>query len=143
MPLASDQVQLVQAMARALAGVSKPSLQSSSEAARPDAAQPDVQQFRWPIHTNQQLDLGEEAARAALAGFIGRRLEQQQCRGLVLLGEACRTRVPLEQMGVPAASHGQYGRNAGDSTVKTAGLAGFVDPCIISGWPSPMMYPAW
>lgn len=104
MPLASDQVQLVQAMARALAGVSKPSLQSSSEAARPDAAQPDVQQFRWPIHTNQQLDLGEEAARAALAGFIGRRLEQQQCRGLVLLGEACRTRVPLEQMGVPAAS---------------------------------------
>ena len=40
MPLASDQVQLVQAMARALAGVSKPSLQSSSEAARPDAAPP-------------------------------------------------------------------------------------------------------
>jgi hypothetical protein len=114
MPLASDQVQLVQAMARALTGVGGHAVQAATDVARPDVARPDVarpatarpdvEQFRWPIHTNQQLDLGEEAARAALAGFVGRRLEERQCRGLVLLGEACRARVPLEQMAVPTVS---------------------------------------
>ena len=121
MPLARDQVQLVQAMAYALAGVggvegqaatgaadvgvAQPSV-AQPFAAQPFAAQPDVTHFRWPIHTNQQLDLGEEAARASVAGFVGRRLEQQQCRGLVLLGQACKARVPLEHLGV--SSVGTY-----------------------------------
>lgn len=82
--LSVEQVQLVQGMARALgAGDEKP----------------EVSRFDWPMHNNQQLDLGESAARAALAGFIGRRLEQQRCRGVVLLGEQCRQRVPLDQLG--------------------------------------------
>ena len=83
-PLSAEQVQLVQGMARALgAGDEKPH----------------VSRFDWPIHNNQQLDLGESAASAALAGFIGRKLEQQACHGVVLLGEQCRQRVPLDQLG--------------------------------------------
>ena len=83
-PLSAVQVQLVQAMAQALgAGDEKP----------------EVSQFDWPMHNNQQLDLGAGAASAALTGFIGRKLEQQTCRGVVLLGEQCRLRVPLDQLG--------------------------------------------
>ena len=83
-PLSAEQVQLVQGMARALgAGDEKP----------------EVSRFDWPIHNNQQLDLGESAASAALAGFIGRKLEQQTCLGVVLLGEQCRQRVPCDQLG--------------------------------------------
>lgn len=110
MPLGRDQVQLVQAMANALAVVGGAGGQAPTDAANPGAArpgaarpgpaQPAVSHFRWPIHTNQQLDLGEEAARASVAGFVGRRLEQQQCRGLVLLGRACAARVPLQHLGV-------------------------------------------
>ena len=97
MPLAREQVQLVQAMAQALGGVQE----SAGDAAQPARARPEVAQFDWPIHTNQQLDLGQEAARASVAGFVGRKLEQQHCRGLVLLGEACKVRVPLEQLDCP------------------------------------------
>lgn len=83
-PLSAEQVQLVQGMARALgAGDEKPQ----------------VSRFDWPIHNNQQLDLGEGAASEALAGFIGRRLEQQACQGVVLLGRQCRRRVPLDRLG--------------------------------------------
>ena len=108
MPLARDQVELVRAMAYALAGVGGQAATGAADAglAQPFAAQPDVTHFRWPIHTNQQLDLGEEAARASVAGFVGRRLEQQQCRGLVLLGQSCKARVPLEHLGV--SSVGTY-----------------------------------
>jgi hypothetical protein len=89
MPLAREQVQLVQAMAQTLAGVDTPSSGSAG---------PEIAQFDWPIHTNQQLDLGEEAALASVAGFVGRKLEQQRCRGLVLLGDKCAGRVPLAQL---------------------------------------------
>jgi len=89
MPLAREQVQLVQAMAQTLTRIDMPSTASVA---------PEVAQFDWPIHTNQQLDLGEEAARASVAGFVGRKLEQQRCQGLVLLGQMCASRVPLEQL---------------------------------------------
>jgi hypothetical protein len=89
MPLATEQVQLVQAMAQAI-GVAGNT--------RQEKTRPEVAHFEWPIHTNRQVDLGEEAARASVAGFIGRKLEQQQCRGLVLMGEACKARVQLEQL---------------------------------------------
>ncbi len=82
--VSAEQVQLVQGMARALG--------ASDE-------KPQVSRFDWPMHNNQQLDLGEGAASAALAGFIGRKLEQQACHGVVLLGEQCRQRVPLDQLG--------------------------------------------
>ncbi len=92
MPLATEQVQLIQAMAQALA---------VAGATRPSKNRPEVAHFDWPIHTNRQLDLGDEAARASVAGFIGRKLEQQQYRGLILLGEACKSRVRLDQVDCP------------------------------------------
>ena len=81
--LMRDQVLLVQAMARALGW---------------GGGRPDVSEFKWPIHTNRQLDLDEDAARAGLGGFINRKFEQQQCRGLVLLGAACQRWVPLDSL---------------------------------------------
>jgi hypothetical protein len=82
-----DQVLLVQAIARALGWGD----------ARPDVAP----LFNWPMHTNQQLDLGEEAAKAALGGFIRRRLEEADgCRGIVLLGHAAQQYVQLEQLSI-------------------------------------------
>jgi len=92
MPLTVAQVQLVDAMARAL------SRASPSGAAPP--GKPDTAQFDWPIHTNRQLALDEEASRAAVAGFVRRRLEQFGCAGLVLLGQACRARVPAAELDV-------------------------------------------
>ena len=113
-PLATEQVQLVKAMAHALSEVAdhadkaasgqERSGQARSSGARPSGARPEVTQFDWPIHTNQQLDIGEEAARASIAGFIGRKLEQHQCRGLVLLGQSCKARVPMEQLEVLTVS---------------------------------------
>ncbi len=70
-PLAREQVRLVQAMARAVHG---------------EAEMPKVAHFDWPMHNNHQLDQGIEAARAALAAFLQRHIEEQHCRGLVLLG---------------------------------------------------------
>jgi hypothetical protein len=86
-PLAREQVQLVAAMARAAAG-------SPSEACQ----SPEVAQFNWPIHNNAQLDQSREAAQAALAGFIQRKIEQHRCRAVVFLGEACATRVPDDNL---------------------------------------------
>jgi hypothetical protein len=80
-----DQVLLVQAMAQALGwGTQKP----------------DVAQFNWPIHTNKQLDIGEEAARASLGSFVSRKLESEGCRGLVLLGAECQQRLPADFAGI-------------------------------------------
>lgn len=93
-PLAREQVQLVQAMAHALGRA------TGGESASPSGTvRPQVELFDWPIHNNRQLDQGEDAARAGVAGFVGRRLEQHGCRGLVLLGQRCATRLPLEQLG--------------------------------------------
>ena len=94
-PLTTDQVRLVQSMAQALSLCH----QSPGVEVKP-AVEPEVAQFDWPIHTNQQLDLGEEAARASVAGFVDRRLGEHGCRGLVLLGQACVQRVPRQQTSV-------------------------------------------
>lgn len=103
MPLARDQVQLMQAMALALEQLSAHSPAPRESSGLPRA---DVAQFDWPIHTNQQLDLGEEAARTALLGFLGRKIEQGGL-GLVLLGTAGAQRVPLGELACPrvAVSH--------------------------------------
>lgn len=84
-PLATEQVQLVAAMAAAV----------SSGGAGPA---PEVTQFNWPIHSNDQLDQGPTAARAALQGFVSRKLEQYQCRGVVLLGAPAADRYPAQEL---------------------------------------------
>lgn len=81
--LSRDQVHLVQAMTRAL-GATEPKSHSS--------------QFDWPIHNNAQLDLGIEAARAGLAGFVQRKVEQYECQGLIVLGRACEQRLAIQQL---------------------------------------------
>ncbi len=104
MPLTTEQVQLVQSMARALVMQRESRTETGASAARPGAAPPAVAQFDWPIHTNRQLDLGAQAARASVAGFVGRRLEQHGCRGLVLLGQSCAMRVPLQEVKILTVS---------------------------------------
>jgi len=99
MPLTTEQVRLVQSMARAM---SLSLGQGESVAAA--GGRPEVTQFDWPIHTNHQLDLGEEAARAGVAGFVGRKLEQYGCGGLVLLGQSCARHVPVQEMKIPVVS---------------------------------------
>jgi hypothetical protein len=80
--LMRDQVLLVQSMARAMGW---------------GADKPDISTFNWPIHHSNQLDQGEGAARAALGGFISRKLDVLKCRGLVLLGDNTRQWVSSEQ----------------------------------------------
>ncbi|MBA6412821.1 hypothetical protein H2508_06795 [Parahaliea sp. F7430] len=70
--LEQRQMNLIMAMARALAA---------------PANRPQVEQFQWPLNNNRQLDHGAEAARAALEGFLLRRVELQQCRAVIVLGE--------------------------------------------------------
>jgi len=57
-------------------------------------------QFSWPMHNNHQLDLGPEAARDALSGFVGRLLAASPCDGVVLMGETAVSRVNTEQLGL-------------------------------------------
>ncbi len=98
-PLAPQQLQLVQAMAEALGTVASQGAgheDNDSGGRRPVRAV--STQFDWPMHTNQQLDLGEEAARESVTAFIRRKLEQPGCNGLVLLGRKCEARVPLAQL---------------------------------------------
>jgi len=79
--LASDQVQLIAAMGRALTLVNPHRAKAPNE--------PRVAQFDWPMHNNQQLDNSAEAARASASAFLGRKIQEYQCRGLVLLGKRC------------------------------------------------------
>ena len=91
MPLAREQVQLVQAMAIALDHA------AGGDSRTPSPASPEVAQFDWPMHDNQQLDQGKDAAGAALVSFIERRLAGN-LSGLVLLGERTSGRVPLQAL---------------------------------------------
>ena len=79
--VSKNQVHLIRAIAKALA--------------LPDS-EVEVSQFDWPIHNNSQLDLGAEAAAAALGGFVQRKLDR--CRGLVFLGSACQQRLEVVQL---------------------------------------------
>lgn len=111
-PLAREQVQLIQGMSRALARIVPP-------AADRNQRQPIVAQFDWPIHNNQQLDQGEEAARAGAAGFIGRKLEQHPCRGLILLGAHTRERIMTDTLGqLPVGSAPDTVSMLADPTLK-------------------------
>ena len=79
--LANEQVQLVAAVARAMVHPA------------PLAAKPAVTQFSWPLHGNQQLDLGPEEAAASLQGFLQRQLDDTGCVELLCLGEAAAQRL--------------------------------------------------
>ena len=79
MPLAQEQLQLVVAMATAMTG---------------SAVKPVVAQFDWPMHNNQQLDLGPDAAMTSLGSFIERQLADSNSTGVVLLGAAAGRRLP-------------------------------------------------
>ena len=94
MPLTREQVQVVQAMASALKRVCKGPVSGDTT----QAQKADIAQFDWPMHNNQQLDLGAEAASAALASFLTRRLAQDGL-GLVLLGKAAAARVTARELG--------------------------------------------
>ena len=83
-PLATEQVQLIRGMARAVHG---------------EAGNPRVAQFDWPITNNPQLDQGEEAAKAGVSAFLQRHIEEQKCRALVILGASCAALVPTAQLG--------------------------------------------
>jgi hypothetical protein len=85
--LSRDQVQLVAAMANAVA----PSPQGGGR-------KPEVTQFNWPMHNNAQFDQSEAAGRAALSGFVARRLGESGCRALVLLGESSARRLPADTL---------------------------------------------
>jgi hypothetical protein len=72
----AEQLQLIRAMAFA---------HTMRRGGEREAA-PLATRFDWPLHTNRQLDLGEEAAAAALTGFVRRQLRDKGCHCLVLLG---------------------------------------------------------
>ena len=80
--LASDQVQLVAAMAAALDG--------SDLSAK---VKPITSQFKWPPHNNAQFDLGKESARAGLEAFLQRHIDDSGCSGLIVMGEAAGRRL--------------------------------------------------
>ena len=80
--LASEQVQLISAMVRAL-GLPQ--------------TQPAVAQFDWPIHTNQQFDLGPDAASSGLQGFVQRQLTDFAITTVVVLGNECQQRLPTKR----------------------------------------------
>jgi len=101
-PLAREQVWLVRSMAHALR------VKMSAPGERPAGqVQAQVAQFDWPIHNNQQLDSGIEAAHSAVSGFLGRKFREHGCSAVVLLGHAVTDWVPQEQL------PGQVVRTAG------------------------------
>ena len=83
MPLTREQVQLVQAMAQALNRQVAASPEPRESNGLPRA---DVAQFDWPIHTNQQLDLGELHLGDPRRRHLRQRRPRRQGRGADLLG---------------------------------------------------------
>jgi len=121
-PLASEQVQLVRSIAHALgfAGGAEP----------PEA---ETSHFDWPLHDNRQLDNSEEAAKASLTAFLQRRLKHRGCDGIVLLGEACRSRVGTEALDVPVVITASTAQMLAHPELKRRAWA---DLQVFRGWPA-------
>lgn len=83
-PLATEQVKLIHAMARAVHG---------------EVAAPKVAQFDWPLHSNHQLNQDIGAARAAVGAFLQRHVDEQHCRAVVILGQQGAEFVDVGQLG--------------------------------------------
>jgi hypothetical protein len=79
--LAREQVDLIASIAAALAHPEVPS------------ERPRVAQFDWPLHGNQQLDLGPDEAAASLSSFLNRQLDERGCVELMCLGGAATQRL--------------------------------------------------
>ncbi len=103
-PLAREQVWLIQGMARALIVAGSAAEPGAGVAESPA---PDVALFQWPIHTNDQFDLGPESAQASATSFVARRVQQGRCRGVVCMGADSGSRLVPGQLEVPViAVHG-------------------------------------
>jgi len=88
-PLAREQVELIGAMATAL---------RHPEAVR---ERPLVTQFDWPMHANEQLDLGPEEAAASLASYLERQAEERGCEAILCLGPKAAERLGRISLGRP------------------------------------------
>lgn len=97
-PLGQEQVRLIHCIARALTVAGSPPAPGQG---LPESPAPDVALFRWPIHTNDQFDLGPESAQVSLSSFVARRLQQSRCQGLVCLGSGSASRLAPGQFDVP------------------------------------------
>ena len=87
--LAREQLELVTGMARALV--------------HPGTVEaPQVQQFDWPMHNNEHLNLGQDEAAASLQGFLSRQLDEHACVELICLGDGARERT--RSLNLPCAS---------------------------------------
>lgn len=100
-PLGKEQVWLIQCMARALTVAAATPVPGAGVA---EGAAPEVALFQWPIHTNDQFDLGPESAQASAGSFVARRLESGRCRGLVCLGAGSGARLAMAQIEVPVVA---------------------------------------
>jgi hypothetical protein len=87
--LAREQVDLVAAIAAAL------------QHPQPVSGRPRLVQFDWPMHSNRQLDLGPEEARASLLSFTQRQLQELECRAIVCLGDAASRRLASLELAIP------------------------------------------
>lgn len=115
--LAREQVWLVRSMAQALSAHVRQGQAEDERQPGGGVREPLVTQFDWPIHTNQQLDIGAEAARAGVTGFVARKMQEHRCLGLVILGTASAQWVSAGEFDV--------------RTVTTAGsLAMLADPAL-------------
>jgi len=79
--LAREQVDLIASIAAALAHPDMPS------------ERPRVAQFDWPLHGNEQLDLGAGEAAASLTSFLNRQLDERGCVEIMCLGAAATARL--------------------------------------------------
>ena len=111
MALARQQLELVAAMGRALTHPAT-------------AEEPVTSEFQWPMHANQQLDLGADEASASLEGFLLRKLDDNACVELICLGEAASElvsglKLPCARRQLPASremlTEPQRKRNAWDA----------------------------
>lgn len=73
-------------------------IRSMSKALALEVGELDVSQFDWPIHRNAQLDLGEDAARAGLGGFVQGKTDRRKCRGVIFLGSGCQQKLDISQL---------------------------------------------
>ena len=89
-PLAREQVWLIRAMAHALR------MKRTSSATAPPV--PDIAQFDWPMHSNQQLDRGIDAAHSAVLGFLTRKCSDHRCDAIILLGDTVSDWVPRDRL---------------------------------------------
>jgi hypothetical protein len=117
MPLATDQVRLIAAMAHALS-FTLTHHGGSGEVVGAASGRPETTRFDWPMHSNRQLDVSDEAAKASLTAYLLRKIENAQCRGIVLLGDGCQPWVDSDDLPVPVLGTHATSRMLADAALK-------------------------